>query len=57
MTSSDTTGPPARWTQDVADAAQAEYRQDLRLELQRYVQQADRHTLRLIQKFIASLDR
>jgi len=53
----DATGCPISWTSDTTTEQAPEYLQDLRPELIQYIQQADRHTLKLIQKFITSLER
>ncbi len=45
------------WNKDSTHTNSTEYQKDLRQELRQYIKQADRHTLKLLQKFIKSLDR
>lgn len=56
MPQMDETGNPLGWVFDTTTRQAPEYLTDGRTEIIEYAKQADRHTLRLLQKFIRSLE-
>jgi len=50
-------GVATKWVSDNTVGYEIQYREELRRQVRRCVDQADRHTLKLIQKFVRSLER